>query len=402
MTDNVRKMWSDSELDAALADLRRDAGSADRLAAARAALLQAAGDTSVTTPEERVPGKKHTGSWRWIAVAAAVAVLTGGLVIGRAVLTPGPEKGTHEVASPLGLTWTDPPVRPGQYRYARKSVWALQATVTGDGMAYVEQVVETWIPADPKGEWHRRWTQTDNVRWQRGGPDTTKIVMPHPLSFDETGPAGLFPGVKAEKASIAITPQQWGTPDLELVNSLLPLDVPALADRLLNAPPSLVGGGDGHRQRSPAETMGRVLGVLELGVAKGELRSALCQALATVDGISVTKEGTTTVFWVDNTKQMMVVDTATSQLISSTTAVGPASAVPTPMSTGRPPAPQSGTIGLPFPVTTPGAPASTNSTPSSIPQATTTKPSTPAATDPPLRTADSASTYTFSVVDHVG
>ena len=76
---NIRQIWSDGELDAALADLHSDPGPDDGLAFARASLVAATGTPLDRTPFHQAPParRKSRGSWRWISVAAAVAAAIG-------------------------------------------------------------------------------------------------------------------------------------------------------------------------------------------------------------------------------------------------------------------------------------------------------------------------------------
>lgn len=61
--DNIRQIWSDAELDAALADLHDDVGDGD-LTFARTSLLAAAGAEPEAPPRRRSPAARGGGS-RW-------------------------------------------------------------------------------------------------------------------------------------------------------------------------------------------------------------------------------------------------------------------------------------------------------------------------------------------------
>ncbi|WP_372669944.1 hypothetical protein [Amycolatopsis kentuckyensis] len=311
--DNVRKIWSDAELDAALSDLHDDVDSGDELASARASLMAAAGTT-----EEAPPRPRRRGSWRWIAVAAAVVTLVGGLGVVVSLRPPAPEP-TRPGAT---LQDIDRPLAPGEFHYAQKTAWVPQLIF---GLkAETQQIVELWIPADPTGVWHRR------TRWTGGvtGLDeaTQAKVKVNRTPLDEYGPAGVFP---------SRPPENWLAPDASFVASLTP-DRAQLAAALA-------------RDRSPAgsstvEALTMARSVLALGLLRKDVRLALLDVVSTLPGMfakaSQTPDGRpATVVIAKDTGERLYFDPSTAQLLAATdsTTITHRNDVPLSMTTERPP-----------------------------------------------------------------
>ncbi|QKV77697.1 CU044_5270 family protein [Amycolatopsis sp. Hca4] len=289
--DNVRKIWSEAELDAALEDLNSDVTEDDDLAFARASLLAAAGVEQAPPAEPR-----RAGAWRWLAVAAAVVTLVGGLGVAAALWTPDPP----ETSRPAGLTDVDRPLAPGEFHYTEMRDWS---TYVVPGLATkVQRRIELWIPADPTGVWHRRTTVT-------GDAHGSGELLPKPV--DEYGPAGVFPGPRLS----------WLTPDAAFIASLVP-DRQKLAQRLSTDTLETDGPQKG-RAHSATEMLGMVRSVLETGLPPRDVRSALLDALANVPGIYVAPHQATpdqqpaTVYAAKDTGRRLFVDPATARLVAA-------------------------------------------------------------------------------------
>ena len=305
--DNVRKIWSDAELDAALSDLHDDVEEDDGLAFARASLMAAAGTA------EAPPQPRRRGTWRWIAVAAAVVTLVGGLGIVVSLRPPAPEP-----AQPAAqLADPDRPLAPGEFHYAQKLAWVSQMTF---GLpSKFQQMVELWIPADPTGVWHRR------TRWTGGisGLDaaTQAKVRLNRAPLDEYGPGGVFPGRP---------PTNWLAPDAAFVASLTP-DRAQVAKALLR---------DNHG--APAESIAMVRSVLGLGLVGKDVRIALRDALTALPGIYAeaghTPDGRPATVVVGKDKgQRLYLDPSTAQLMAAADGVFSVTGQPSyiPMSTSE-------------------------------------------------------------------
>ncbi|MGK3200660.1 CU044_5270 family protein [Amycolatopsis sp. MEPSY49] len=285
--DNVRKIWSDAELDAALADLHDDVDEDDSLAFARASLMAAAGTT------EAPPRQRRRGSWRWIAVAAAVVTLVGGLGIVVSLRPPAPEP-----AQPAAqLADLDRPLAPGEFHYTQKLAWVTQMTFGRPSK--FQQMVELWIPADPTGVWHRR------TRWTGGitGLDPTSQAKVHldRAPLDEYGPGGVFPSQP---------PVNWVAPDASFVASLPP-DRAQVAKALLR-----------DNRGGPAESLTMVRSVLALGLVRKDVRFALRDALIAIPSVHAEPAHTAdgrpaTVIVAKDTGQRLYLDPSTAQLLAA-------------------------------------------------------------------------------------
>ncbi len=346
--DNVRKIWSEAELDAALADLNSDVDEDDGLAFARVSLLAAAG------VEEAPPaGPRKSGAWRWLAVAAAVVTLVGGLGVAAALWTPDPEPEISQPAAPLPDL--DRPLAPGEFHYTETRDWT---TKVGPGYAgKVQRRVELWIPADPTGVWHRRTTLTGDGHWVDG-----RTGEPLPGPVDEYGPGGVFPGdpdyAGTDKPGWATPLANWLSPDAAFVASLVP-DRETLRKRLRFDTVEITdpGGGRAHR---PGQSLAMARSALAIGLLRPDVRFALLDALAAVPDIVVAPHTTTpdgrpaTVYFAPDIGQRLYIDPATARLMATDSS-------PTPITTSRTEPPKTTTPVTPSSVVVP------NSTPTGIP-----------------------------------
>jgi hypothetical protein len=269
--DNVRKVWSDAELDAALSDLHGDVDEEDGLAFARASLMAAAG-TSEAPPQPR-----RSGTWRWIAVAAAVVTLVGGLAIITSLRTPPAEPARPAATLPD----VDRPLAPGEYHYAQKLLWLPEIL---EGLPVkMQQRVEVWVPADPTGVWHRRTGWTGDV--SGFGHDMEKKVKVNLTPFDEYGPGGRFGGgqnLGGQTDPRWKTPfRNWLTPDAAFIASLVP-DRGKLAEQLTF---DTISTKDSGKMHTGTESLVMARNVLETGLPSRELRVALRDALSQVSGL---------------------------------------------------------------------------------------------------------------------
>src|SRR5882672_404471 len=159
MADQVHPIWTEDELDAALAGLHidHDRGPAN-LAGARTALYAALGAPEPITPKAR----RH---WpRWAAAAAVVAVLVTGTLVaeslgGSSGHTANAAALTLQRAATVAIGEQDPVLKPGQYRYIRENAWWPMTIYGSNGQVFTylaNSLVETWVPRDQHGDWRLR------------------------------------------------------------------------------------------------------------------------------------------------------------------------------------------------------------------------------------------------------
>ncbi|MGH9058661.1 MAG: hypothetical protein ACRDZY_03970 [Acidimicrobiales bacterium] len=213
--DNIRHLWSEAELDDALAALhphvRTDTGELDR---SRAKLLRAAAGASTEGGElTNPPSKKRSGAWQWIAVAAAVAVLTGGVVVASNL-------GDSSEVRPATTPTSDNRPAAGQYTHVTTNYTVIEWVARRSAFA-VQERLEVWIPPDPRELWKRRWTRTGQVRILNGMP-ADQAALPGPASADQTAPRGLFTEAVPGSAGWTAAPKGWYQPTAEFVTGLPP------------------------------------------------------------------------------------------------------------------------------------------------------------------------------------
>lgn len=177
--------------------------------------------------------KKRSGAWRWIAVAAAVGVLTGGVVVARelvsapSTLAPGgsvdnPETSPDPTATrrPIGMLFT----------HVTNNYSGI-AWVNGTSAFIVRERVDFWVPTDPSGTWIRRWSRSAQPELVTGKASDVS-ALPGPAQGEDYGQDGKFakdfphPG-----GSVAGDPPGWFHPTPDFLASL-PTDPAQLTARL--------------------------------------------------------------------------------------------------------------------------------------------------------------------------
>jgi hypothetical protein len=178
----VRPVWTEDELERALAGLYMDIKTNQRgLTKVRENLMVVVDDqaqprlgtTGTDTVETGEDARRRRPLRRWLAAAAAVAVLAAGGVLAQTVLFSTATAQAQEVltsAADVAARAKDPVLAPGQYRYVATHAWWMK-TIGKERRSFSflnENLIETWIPADPNGEWLRRRRETGNRKWVTG------------------------------------------------------------------------------------------------------------------------------------------------------------------------------------------------------------------------------------------
>ncbi len=347
----IRQVWSDAELDEALATLHSGPGvRQDELSRTRAALLRAAGDVDddllpVTEPDR--PAKKRPGSWRWIAAAAAAALVPGAVIVGANVFVVGDSQDTAAHAAHItddellsSLRGTDIALRDGQYRLVTDSTWATRYGKDESVIYQTHEIIEKWNPSDPQKPAKLRFTRTGEIRWLKGDYETAKAhgeLIPGATSdvmygFGETPPlptggvaigtAGPPPPSLAPPTTTTTNPNRqelpagttppplqpprsessrndgrwdggWAKPSPQFLAGL-PTDPAQLLERLRRDDGIRAAGPSSPGQvNSAQEIFEMAYSALRAGYGFGDLRVALCKALAQVPGITLKQDATT-------------------------------------------------------------------------------------------------------------
>ena len=270
MREAERQVWTDEELDGALAGLYEESKpSQEGLAGARVKLM--AGVTDEVRPGAR--GRRPVR--RRLAAAAAVLLLATAGVVAQTVLFSSATAAAQEAlesAADIAERAQDPVVLPGRYRYVATHAWWMRTTGAEDrSFSYLnENLIEVWIPADLNGEWLQRRRETGNREWVVGTEAEARAAgvvieeMPWP---EQRARGGEFSGNLPEHGN-------WQFPKPEFLAGL-PTDPEQLYDRLAEDS----GGGK--------QVLVYVADALRSGLVPAEVRANLLRALTHLPGLDV-------------------------------------------------------------------------------------------------------------------
>ncbi|ONF64397.1 CU044_5270 family protein [Amycolatopsis keratiniphila] len=305
--DSVRKVWSEAELDEALACLHAEPVTRrDELSRARAALLRAAGEVEdELLPTLTPPARRRPGAWRWIAAAAAAALVSGGGIVATNAFTggDGPAPADHSVVGPNeaaleSLHGDDFPLRDDQYRLVTESTWTTR--VTKSGLVYqTHEILERWLPAPGWKPFKSRFTGTGEIRWIKGDYQTAKRngeALPGPSSSvsvnDGPPPQPTATTTSSPPPPPVLPPQDrlpsesgWTHPATDFLKEL-PIDPGKMADRLRHDG-IWPDGRPAELPNSAPEMFEMAFNVLRSSQGFGAQRVALCKALARMPGITL-------------------------------------------------------------------------------------------------------------------
>ena len=320
MVDNVHQVWSDDELDRALATLHSDVTTDPRtLAAARAELLSAAGARPTTVDTHR-----RRGWLRWAVAAAVVVALVAGLLVVQTVRFGDRPPAASAAAAALNsaadkVHAADPALGPTQFRYVGTHAWWMATTVHGQTFSYLaENLLETWVPADQTREWLWRRDVTGARKWVQGTEEQARAAG---VPVDEAGwpegewraPCGDFFATEEGKQPCA-EPGSWSHPTPDFLAGL-PRDPDQLFKRLKTDAPA--------NKRGDAEVLVYAADALRSGLIPADLRAALYRALGKLPGLEITEQvanldgrkGTAYGISDGNLRQEIIVDPTTGEFI---------------------------------------------------------------------------------------
>lgn len=324
MAENVHKVWSDDELDRALAALRSDMPTDERaLGDARAELLLAAG--APADFQSTVDARPSRGWLRWAVAASVVAVLVAGLLVvqtmrigDRAPTASAAAAQLNSAADKIGAS--DPAQGPTQFRYVGTHAWWMASTsVNQQSFSYLaENLLETWVPADQKQDWLWRRDVTGKRKWLQGTEEQARAAG-YPID-DAAWPEGEWRApcgdwfAKDEGKQPCADPGSWQRPTPEFLAGL-PRDPDQLFNRLKADAP--------ENKRGHAEILVYAADALRSGLIPADLRAALYRALGKLPGLEITEQVANldgrkgTAYGVNdgNIRQEIIVDPATGEFI---------------------------------------------------------------------------------------
>jgi hypothetical protein len=278
-------MWTDNELDQALAD--QPAGPAFSPEARERAL--AAMRAAAAAPRTR----RGNRAW-WVAAAAGVVAVTGGAAI---FLTDGPAPAASAAAvqrlEQASGGSADVTVGPGQYFYSSSHSWSLNAVQTKSGKyldILQENISDLWIPADRSDVWLARSQDTGRHTWVVGDDEAARAegdgaLLQPGKPTERSGPCGDWGGRQVPE--LGGSPDDgkpcdqrlgdWYMPTPRFVAGL-PTDPAQLYDRLK------ADAKDGEK----GTMLKMAAGVLNSGDASRAVRSTVYRALMLMPGLDVT------------------------------------------------------------------------------------------------------------------
>ncbi|MDX3660545.1 CU044_5270 family protein [Streptomyces sp. ID05-26A] len=218
---------------------------------------------------------------RWLAAAAAVAVLTGGGLAASTVDLTGVGSNSATAAeeltkaADLASRVVDRPLAPGQFRYVRSRYEGISPESSGVAV-YSDILQEKWIPADRRDEWLFRNRNT-STKWLEGheGQGQPRSGSAFKDGAEFRGKCGNF-SYMAEGSPDRCTTGTFHAPTPEFVAGL-PKDPAQMLARLKEA-----------GQAGDAGALVQAGEALNSGEYPAEVRATIFRALALLPGLVVT------------------------------------------------------------------------------------------------------------------
>jgi hypothetical protein len=318
--DNVRNMWSEDELDQALAALQPTSEPDERaFSRARTELLLAAGARESAADEPPTHPRRRWGWWT-AATATVAAVVAAVLVVqtvqsGDNLPSAAAVEGLNSAANKINSV--DEPLAPGQYRYIATHAWWMSI---GKKYSYLaENLLETWVPADEKQDWLLRRDVTGKRKWISGTEEEAKadgIRIDDGASSEGEwrAPCGDW-YAENEGKKPCTTPGTWQTPNNEFM-AALPRNPDQLYNRLRN-------DTAGHGSDENLEMLAYVADLLRSGLTPADLRATLYRTLAKIPTLEITEQvanldnqkGTAYGISTNEKRQDVIIDPTTGQFI---------------------------------------------------------------------------------------
>lgn len=285
MSENIRAVWSEEQLDEALAALQPATDLSQRtFDQAKTELLVSAGGSAAAAPSRP---RRRLGRWgATIAAVGTAAAVVAGLLVVQAVRSDG---GTTAASERLNIAadsinTVDEPLGPGQYRYIATHAWWMTTSQKYNYLS--EHLIETWVPADQKQDWRLTRRMTGAHKWISGSEANAKedgLALEGPNEPEETkqAPCGDW-AAEEDNREPCTTPGSWQYPTAEFLTSL-PRDPDELYDRLS-------ADTEGRGKDESLEMVVYVADLLRTGLAPADLRAALYRALGKVPGLEITEE----------------------------------------------------------------------------------------------------------------
>ncbi|HEU5471791.1 MAG TPA: CU044_5270 family protein [Actinophytocola sp.] len=290
----VRRVWSDEELDLALATLYADVDTDERrLRETRTGLVGERQETRDTRESRGTRGVRRgrqgqRGRRSWILAAAAVTALVAGLGMVQMIISarpgPPPDPGQPGAAARALEAAADrvvasaPVISPGQYRYGATQTWDRSdwPGPTRELSMRTESRTESWIPGDLAGECLLRIMVTGRYEWIVGTDEEalgTAMGRPEASNHEDRRPCPEFREV-----------ENWWMPRPAWLAGL-----PRDPDQLEEVLPEFNGGDLGTFEPNREWRMlDHACVVLATGQVPADLRAALYRVLARLPGVQIT------------------------------------------------------------------------------------------------------------------